>query len=330
MRLALIGLKGHQSTVLEGARALGDVELVAVADDSAAKLESFMSREPLARKAQRYADWRHLVEHTPMDVCCICDENRWRAEQVIELAARGVHLVTEKPLTTTLNDLARVRAALAKSKSRLTMLLTMRHDAKYAKMRDLVQSGVIGEVCLATAQKSYQLGKREAWFKDRERLGGTIPYIGIHSMDLIRWITGLEFTHVSALHGKVGEAETGNSENQASILARLGNGASATVRLDYQRPGTAPSHGDDRLRIAGTKGVVEIRYPDNGVWLVTGEQKMHLVEPGAPSNLFVDFVKALREGKASRIPAGDCLAITEVVLKARDAADTLKVISLRD
>ena len=88
-----------------------------------------------------------------MDVCCVCDENHLRAEQLLALAARNIHIVTEKPLTTSLDDLDRVRLAFAKSKSKLTMLLTMRHEAKYAKMRELVRSGAIGEVCQISAQK---------------------------------------------------------------------------------------------------------------------------------------------------------------------------------
>lgn len=58
MRLGLIGLKGHHGVVLDGARQLGNVELVAVAEDSKPALERFQKAEPLARKAEVYTDWR--------------------------------------------------------------------------------------------------------------------------------------------------------------------------------------------------------------------------------------------------------------------------------
>lgn len=329
MRLALIGLKGHQSVVLEGARKLGNVEVVAVADDSKADLERFKQREPLAKNAETYADWRHLLEHTMMDVCCVCDENHVRTEQLLGLIKRNVHIVTEKPLATTLEDLERIRAALARSRSRLTMLLTMRYEAKYAKMRELVQAGAIGEVCLATVQKSYQLHTRPEWFKERKRLGGTIPYIGIHALDLIRWVTGLDYSHVAAFHGRIGKEEMKETENHASVLLRLSNGGSATARLDYLRPQLAPSHGDDRLRIAGSEGVIEVRYPDRDIGLITTSKKPYTVEPGTVPNLFVDFVEAIRQNKPVPIPAEDCIYITEVVLQARAAADQQKLIELK-
>jgi predicted dehydrogenase len=329
MRLGLIGLKGHHSVVLQGARQLGNVELVAVAEDSKQALERFQKGEPLARKAETYTDWRQLIEHTMMDVCCIGDENQLRAEQLIALIQRGVHIVAEKPLANTLEDLERLRAALAKSRSKLTMLLTMRHEAKYAKMRELVRGGAIGEVAQATAQKSYQLHTRPEWFKERKRLGGSIPYIGIHAVDLIRWTTGLDFTHVAAFHGRIGKPEMKETEDHASLLLRLSNGASATVRLDYLRPETAPSHGDDRLRIAGSEGVIEVLGDGPTIIsLMTSKEKPHPVPAGAVSNLFVEFVKALREDRPVPIPAEDCFYVTEVVLKARDAADQQKLVEL--
>lgn len=326
MRLGLIGLKGHYGVVLDGARKLGNIELTAIAADSKPALERFQKTEVLARKAETYTDWRMLLEHSMIDICCICDENHVRAEQLIALAKRNIHIVTEKPLATTLDDLERVRAALTRSNSRLTMLLTMRHEGRYVKMHDLVRAGEIGEVALVTAQKSYQLHDRPEWFKERKRLGGTIPYVGIHALDLIRWITGLDFTHVAAFHGRIGKPEMKETENHASLLLRLANGASATARLDYLRPQTAPSHGDDRLRIAGTEGVIEVQGGE--LSLVTNSKKLHTVTPGPGSNLFVDYVEALRNNRPVPIPADDCLYVTEAVLKARDAADQSKLIEL--
>ncbi len=328
MRLGLIGLKGHQSVVLNGARELGDVELVAVSDDDARALDRFVRDTPQARKAQKFTDWRHLIEHAMIDVCCVCDENHLRAEQLIALAKRNVHIVTEKPLTTTLADLDRVRSSVADSTSKLTMLLTMRHEAKYAKMRELVQSGVIGEVCQISSQKSYRLEERPEWFKSRERLGGTIPYIGIHAVDLMSWVSGLRYRRLAAFHGRIDDDWIKETENHASILLELSNGGSATARLDYLRPSPAPTHGDDRLRLAGTEGVLEARGGESKLMLLTGKDKPHTIDPGSTANLFVAFVQAIRANQPYRIAADDCFYATEVVLKAREAADQKKLIEL--
>ena len=329
MRMGLIGLQGHQGTVMNGARELGNVELVAVSDDSERKIEE-AKREyrPMSTDAQGYVDWRHLVEHAMMDVCCVCDQNGRHADQIIALAERNIDIITEKPLATTLDDLRRIEKTLAASKSRLTMLLTMRHDAKYVKMRQLIQDGAIGPVCQVTTQKSYRLGERPEWQRQRATLGGTIPYIGIHALDMMRWATGLDYTHVAAFHGNLGKPEMKESEDNASILLRMSNGASATARLDYLRPEAAPSHGDDRVRVAGGEGVIEIAYPHNDVLLITSKRAPTRIKPEPTPNIFADFIRAIRAGRPQRITAADAIYATEMVLKARDAADRQELIEL--
>jgi predicted dehydrogenase len=262
-----------------------------------------------------------------LDVCCVLDENGLRLEQLLPLIERDIHLVCEKPLVTTLPDLERLRAAFAKSKSQLTMLLELRHQPKNVRVREIIQRGEIGEVCQVATQKSYQWGDRPAWFNSRARLGGTIPYIGIHSLDTIRWVTGLDFTHLAAFHGNIGRPALGETEDHASILAQLSNGASVTSRLDYLRPAKAPTHSDDRLRVIGTKGVVEVREGDDAVSLITNE-KNERIPFGETENLFVEFAKFLSGGPAPRITADDCFYITEVALRAREAADSGRMIAV--
>jgi predicted dehydrogenase len=326
MKLALLGLKGHVGAVLSGARLLGDVEIIAVSEDDPKLLAAFIKKEPLLQKAQSYEQWRHLIEHTMPDVCCVADENGVRIEQLLPLLERGIHIVSEKPLVTTLADLERLRAAFAKSKSQLTMLLELRHNPKYARVREIIQRGDIGEVCQLATQKSYQWGERPAWYTSRARLGGTIPFIGIHSLDVIHWVTSLDFTQVAAFHGHIGHPETGETEDHASVLAQLSNGASVTARIDYLRPAAATTHGDERLRVVGTKGIVEVNEGDEAISLITGD-KTERIPFGETANLFVEFAKFLQGAPPPRITADDCFYMTEVVLQAREAADEKKMIA---
>lgn len=328
MRLGMIGLKGHEGLVIQGARQLGNVELVALFEEAGADLEAFQKKPPLPGKFDVYRDWRHLVEHAMMDVCCVCDENGRRPEQLIALAERNIHIVTDKPLATTLEDLERVRAALLRSKSRLTMLLAMRYETGFAKIRALVRAGAIGEVCQVAMQKSYQLGDRPGWFKERKRLGGIIPYIGIHAVDMIRWVSGLAYTHVAGVQGRIGKPQMQETEDHATLLLRLSNGASAGVQLDYLRPDTAPTHGDNRLRVAGSEGILELRDLDATLALITGKEKLHVLAAQPGPNLFVDFADALKKDAPLPIPEEDCFYATEVVLKARSAAEEKKVVEL--
>ncbi len=326
MKLAIIGLKGHVGAVLAGAKRLSGIELVAFSEENARVTESY-SRQPMFAGAQHYEHWRHLFEHTMMDVCCVADESGVRFEQLVALMERGVHIVSEKPLVTKLDDLQSLRAAFSKSASQLTMLLELRHQPKNVRVRELIQAGKIGEVCQVSTQKSYRWGERPDWLKSRQRLGGTIPFIGIHSLDTIRWVTGLDYKRTAAVHGNIGFPQTGETESHASILAELVNGASVTARLDYLRPSSAETHSDDRLRVIGTTGVVEVNEGDDAVKLIT-EKGTERFPFGETENLFVEFVNFVRGGPLPRITAEDSFYITEVVLLARQAADDRRLIDI--
>ena len=74
-----------------------------------------------------------------------------------------MHVVAEKPLAIEREDLEKVRRALEKSGARLTMLLPMRYWPPFLALRQIVESGQIGEVAQIGAQKSYKVGARPAW-----------------------------------------------------------------------------------------------------------------------------------------------------------------------
>jgi predicted dehydrogenase len=90
--------------------------------------------------------------------------------------------------------------------------------------------------------------------------------------------------------------------------------------MDYLRPAAAPSHGDDRLRVAGTKGVVEYQE-STGLTLVTGEKKPQVVGSLPPErSLFVEFLDFVYDGKPPTVTLDDIYRNTEIVIKAQQAA----------
>ena len=320
LKLAFVGLKGHWYGVAEELPALPEVQLVAVADDDPAQLKRVPDFPGGRPETHTYLDYRELLEKEQPDIVVEAGVDRDRAEIVLACAERGLNVICEKPLTKTLPELERVRKAVEKSGVLASMLITMRCAPNYLAMREAVAAGLIGEVTQGGAQKSYRLGQRPAWQKSRETFSGIIPFVGIHVMDLMRWVSGREFVEVMAYAGNVAHPETGDLEDNACVLAKLDNGASAAIRLDYCRPAAAPTHGDDRLRLAGNRGVIETS--DGKVTLITHEEAPRELPLPEPVAFLADYVEALTNRRAPFIPFDDCVRITEVVLRAREAAET--------
>ena len=330
VRVGILGLEGHFSEVLEAAKLLPEIQIVAVAASKPREVQRLAGNRALAA-AKRYDDYRRMLDAEKLDVVAICDENGRRAASVIACAEHGVAIAAEKPLAITLEELEAVRKSIARHNVRLTMLLPMRFDPSYLAMKAIVTGGEIGEPVALGAQKSYKLGlergQRPDWMRNRRTYGGTIPYIGIHMVDLMRWTSGREFVETAAFQSTVGFPQLGEMENNTAVIYRMDNRGTANLRMDYLRPETAPTHGDDRLRIAGTKGVIE--YQGGTLTLITATKKPHAITdlPRHPP-LFVDFLDSLYNGKKHLIPLEDIYRVTEIVLRSREAAETNRIVRL--
>ncbi|MFB3879865.1 MAG: Gfo/Idh/MocA family protein [Armatimonadota bacterium] len=326
LSVAFIGLKGHQYVALETIPGIPGVEVVAASDDSPATLRAVPSFPGATSRTKAYLDWRELLANHSPDIVVEAGTDRDRADVLVACAERGIHFLCEKPVAQDLGGLERVDRAVSQAGVTASCLLTMRAEPPYIAMRHAVRSGLVGVITQVGGQKSYRLGERPPWQKSRETFSGIIPFIGIHVMDLSRWITGREFAEVMAYASNVGHPEMGALEDNACVIARLDNGASAAFRLDYCRPAAAPTHGDDQLRIIGSRGVIEVR--EGLVTAITRDEGPHNIALPRPVNLFADLVGAIRRKRQPYIPFAEAVGITNVALRARESAEAGRPVKL--
>jgi predicted dehydrogenase len=327
IRVALLGLDGHTGEILSPLGQLPDVEVVAVSDSDPQKMAR-VARNPRVASARKYTDYEQMLAREELDVVGVCNNNGERAAGIIACAKRKLHVVAEKPLAIQRDDLERIKQTVAQNGIRLSMLLPMRFSPSYLALRRIVESGEIGEVAQIGGQKSYVLGERPDWIRHYSTYGGTIPWVGIHMVDLMRWSSGREFVEAASFQSHIGFPEAGDMETTAATLFRLDNKGVGTLRMDYLRPPTAPSHGDDRLRLAGTKGVAEYQ-PSSGVTLMTADRKPEVVRdlPQGRS-LFVDFLESVYNGKPPGLSLSDIYRVTEIVLVARESAEKHQILKI--
>ncbi len=325
VRVALVGTEGHPEEIVRPLPQLPDVEVVAMAGPDARALERYARGKGLA-EARIYADYRRMLEGEKLDVVAICNPNGERAAAIVECAARKLHVIAEKPLAIERRDLERVKKAVSANGVRLGMLLPMRFSPPYLALKRLVAAGEIGEVAQIGAQKSYKAGSRNAWMRSRASFGGTIPWIGIHMVDLMRWSSGRDMVETASFQNHIAFPEIGDMENVTASLFRLDNGGVAVLRMDYLRPETAPTHGDDRLRLAGTKGVAEYQAA-TGVTVMSAVGKPEVIGELPPQgSVFIDFLEAVYKGKSPDLTLSDIYRSNEIVLAAREAAETSRLV----
>ncbi len=329
MKLCIIGLRGHCSYVFDGFGDLPDVQIAGISagdcDDDLSPLVDLCDQAGQA--PQVFGDWRAMLDTCRPDLLCVAGPFEANAATCIEAFGRGIHVFCEKPIALTLPDLAAVRKAYASCNVHFVPMMGMRYDPAFYTAWQAVKAGAVGEVRLLNARKSYKLGQRAAFYKDRATYGGTIPWVGSHGVDWIRWFTGRDFKRVYATHSAKANCDHGSLETAALCHFMLADDIAASLSIDYYRPAGASSHGDDRIRVVGTRGVIEVS--DGRVELVDADGESELV-PDCGRTIFGDFVNRIVAGGESLLTSEDAFAVTEACLLARLSADEGRVVSFGD
>ena len=328
IRVAMLGLEGHPEEITKPLPQLPDVEIIAICSATPAAADRFAKRSPRIASAKRYTDYRRMLDSEKPDVVAVCNNNGERAAAILACAERRLNVIAEKPLALSRADLERIKKAVKAQGIKLGMLLPMRYDSNYLALKQIVDSGEIGEVEQISAQKSYTLGERPEWMKNRSTYGGTIPWIGIHMVDLMRFTSGRDLIEAASFTKRLGSPESRDMENTTGTLFRMDNGGTAVLHMDYFRPATAGSHGDDRLRLAGRKGIAEYMAA-TGVTLMSSSSKPRVVtDLPKPRSVFLEFLEHVYSGKPASLTLEDIFRTTEIVIGAQEAADRHQIVRL--
>ena len=189
IRVCIAGNSGHAATVTRALPRLPQVEICGwcrawPGEPMTEVLEDF---EKLGLTPPEYPDYLTMIDALSPDVLVVdglfCDHE----EMTCQALARGIHVYCDKPLALTLTGLERVREAAQSSTALLWAMQTARFDPWFYTAKQLIDAGEIGEIRLLTAQKSYRLGQRAPFFRDRAQHGGLIPWVAIHGIDFIRF-----------------------------------------------------------------------------------------------------------------------------------------------
>lgn len=319
MRLCMIGARGHSGYVSSVLSSLPEVRLVAICSGDG--LQPVVLRKQTEQfSATEYLDWREMLLKESPDVLSVDGPFEAHAEMCVAALRQNIHVFCEKPIALSLDDLSRIEEAHASGSGKLISMTALRYEPCFFTAYGLAASGAIGEVMLIQAQKSYKLGRRPDFYKRRDSYGGTISWVGSHAIDWVQWFSGSAFASVSATQTCRNNQDNGQLEVACQCQFSMKNGILAQVSLDYLRPGSAPTHGDDRIRVAGTTGILEVANGEVIIIDCKGKRKIEtLRKPKLP--IFSSFMASIRGEEACLTDAKETFALCRACLKAQQAAD---------
>lgn len=313
MKCAVYGSQGHYGYIREAAALDPSIEVAGIAGAAEDDLEPLIKAFP---GAAVYPDLETLLRKTRPDVLGVAPAFYRAAGASVYAMENGVDVFSEKPLAVNEKELRELIAVWKRTGRELAAMFGIAFEPWYLTMKKAVADGLVGDIRLLHGQKSYKLGMRPDFFREREKSGGLIPWVAIHALDWALDFAG-EPESVSAVHSSRCNHGYGDLEISAAVLLRFKSGAAATVTADYCRPAGSARHDDDRLRITGTKGTLEAM--DGQVFLEDNSPKRAL-ELQSAGNCLIDFLEKRREGKADET-ARRAFRATCIALAARRAAD---------
>ena len=303
MKVCFIGACGHSKQAYQYLKTRSDTEFVGMAPESPHEglTASFDPAIPF------YTDYLAMLNEVRPDLAVVSPVFGHTGRAILACAERGIDVFAEKPVAATIEELDAVEAAVRESGIRFCAMHYLRYAPAFYHGAKLVRDGAIGEVRMATAQKSYRYGMRPAWYHDSALYGGTIPWVGIHAIDWIYHFTGKRFLSVNT-------RVVGRDPEMAALCQfEMEGGVISGMNLDFYRPNQAPSHGDDRIRCVGTAGVLEVRGGE--ILLINGEGEQ-IFRPTEAPELLEEFL-----GGGESVPPEEIFYLTRVAILARDAAN---------
>lgn len=198
-----------------------------------------------------------LIADPAVEIISLCSPQRAdQARDAIRCLKAGKHVYAEKPSALTEKELDEILAAAKQSGKEFHEMAGTAFASNYAAVRRVVREGGIGDVIQVLVQKSYRYGATRP--QDEAIDGGMFLQAGVHATRMIEHAAGVRIKTITGWETMFGKPEKGDGKIAGAVQIGLENGGLATIIINYLNPGhpTLP-HGNETLRVFGTKGFVE-------------------------------------------------------------------------
>ena len=252
---------------------------------SSRRMESVRRRVEEARLGDvgMYTDFDQALQHKEVSIVSVCTPQHLHAENTIKAAKAGKHIVIEKPVANSMEELVSMRDAVRKAGVKTVVSFVLRWNPLFETIKSLIADGAFGKIYYVEADYQHHIASWWTGFEDARKKGTGMSAMlvgGCHALDAARWFAGqgpeeaARVTEVFAYRGgwRKGTGReysyiTGNWSDDSPpleyeglevFLLKFANGAIGKVAVDFDcvMPYTFP------IQILGDRGSVK----NNRVW----------------------------------------------------------------
>jgi len=238
-----------------------------------------------------YGNYDEMLKSTEIDAVYIALPTGMHFEWTIKSLLKGKHVICEKPLALTSEDVRQMIKLSREQKLVLMEAFMYRYHPRNLKVFEMVKNGEIGEIKTIESSFSYVLDDQDNYLMSKELGGGSLYDVGCYCVNVSRMITSLEPKEV---FGTLNNTKTMVDETFAGIMRfPFGILSSFQVSMDEE-----PRY---FYRVIGNKGLIEVPWAfvsfEKPTYIVLQKnEKMEKIKfEGANEYLleFEDFARAI-------------------------------------
>lgn len=306
----------HAFSYLTNLLSIPEVKVGGIADEVPERTQALAESHSIPY----YTDYKELLADTNIDAVIICSENVYHAELTIAAARAGKHVLCEKPLGLSKEEMKQMIAVCAEEGVQLMTAFPCRFLTPVVRAKEALDRGDIGDIIAFKGTNRGSFPGPE-WFSNEDLSGGgAVLDHTVHVMDLMNWFTGSSVAEVYAYADTLFDPERKRTIDDAGMVhVTFENGVFGVLDPSWSRNAAFPTWGDVTLEIIGTKGVISIdafdqknniydRASGKGNWSFWGDDMDEL--------MIKAFVQAILNGTEVPITGTDGLRSTQVALTA--------------
>lgn len=289
IRVGLVGCGGIMGAHLPGWKAVADRAVVTAACD--VNTENAKKRaEEMGGTATVYADWKAMLADNNVDAVDLALPHRLHRDAIVDAAEAGKHILTEKPLCTTLEEAKDIESAVKANGVVLMCAHNQMFEPAPRLARQWVREGKVGRVFSLRTVDCFLIGTRmdkDAWAwrgSAAEAGGGCALDTGYHPTYLLISIANSEPKEVVSFSANYNQPAL-DAEDTAQTMVRFENGAVGTLQTSW---GHYWPNGHWQFHVIGEKGQIFGR--GNTIYLQEGNSEPVKHEL-TPENGFVGEIK---------------------------------------
>ena len=324
LKVGVIGVGGIAGTHFPGWKSSENAELVGLADPFEAVLERVAKAQDVSKTYTKPED---LINDPDIDLIDICTPSAYHAPLAIAALNAGKHVICEKPLAPTPQDISQMIEARDKSGKYLMTAQHFRFQNDTQALKREIETGILGDVYHA---RSWMLRRNmlpigPGFIYKKNSGGGPCIDIGVHILDLTLWmmghpkpvaVSGVTQDKLSRIPGAFSSWGNGvipqdmDVEEFASAFVRFDNGATLILEVSWMLHHNTQGKGEDmQMWLYGTQS--GLHWPSNQLTTSNNDTKRHhdvqlsKVNDGMEAHAAecVAFAKAIADGAPSPVPA---------------------------